>query len=74
MNDLLIFFTGAAFGAAAFMQYLISKYRVVPKERVTLEWVHYEFPYDHPAKAQIVRQRLYNVTPERHRELTSSEE
>jgi hypothetical protein len=58
----------------ALVEYLKRRYKLVPKGQVTLKWVEYEFPYNHPAKAQIVSERLYDVTPERHQELTSSEE
>ena len=69
-----MFMMGASCAVIALVEYLKRRYKLVPKGQVTIEWVEHEFAYDHPAKAQIVRERLYDVTIERYQELTPSEE
>jgi hypothetical protein len=74
MHSFSLFMIGASCAVIAMLQYFKRRYRLVPKGQVTIEWVEHEFPYDHPAKAQIVRACLYDVTIERHQELTPTEE
>jgi len=74
MSSFSVFMMGVSVGVVGLIEYLKRRYKVVPKGQVTIEWVEHRFPYDHPAKAQIVRECLYDVTPERHQELTPTEE
>jgi len=74
MSSFSLFMMGVSVGMVGLIEYLKRRYEFVPKGQVTFKWVEYEFQYDHPGKAQIVRSRLYDVTPERHQELTPTEE
>lgn len=74
MSNLLLFFLGVVSGVLAFMQVLTTQYRLISKDTITLQDIERQFPLNHPAKNQAIRQILYNTTPDRHRTLRKQDE
>jgi len=75
MSSFSVFMMGASCAVIALLQYLKRYYTVIPKEQthLTMKSAAYELLYRDPAQGQVVREWVYDVTPERHQELTPTE-